>query len=107
MQELQMQGYASEIKAMCQTKVSDLSKEELVEMVKSLQKENKGLKEGNKGEFARTLPDKEIKACVLEYVRKFPVGSEFYPSDIALEYNLNGDDVERVMDQMLEDGYFI
>lgn len=54
----------------------------------------------------RELPKQAIRAIILEHLKGLKDGNELYPSDLATEYNLDGDAVEEVMDEMLEEGYF-
>lgn len=86
--------------------LSKKTKGELIELVCSLQKENNQLKNETSERYVKKLSDDEIRTCIVEHVKRFPSGTEFFPSEIATEYNLDGDDVERVMDKMLDEGYF-
>ena len=51
----------------------------------------------------RTLPEAEIRKCIMSYISDLKDGDEIYSSDIAFEFGI---DLECVMDKMMMEGTF-
>jgi uncharacterized protein YnzC (UPF0291/DUF896 family) len=54
----------------------------------------------------RILSEEEIRSYVMTYIRDLEDGAQIYPGDIAIEYGIDMDCLEKVMDKMMDEGLF-
>jgi len=86
--------------------LSKMTKDELIELVISLQKENAELEKNSSKVCFEEMSDEKIRLCVKEYIEELPEDAEVLLFDITKKYNINPVDLERVMDEMQKEGYF-
>lgn len=86
--------------------LSKMTKEELIELIISLQNENAELKKNSSKVCFEEISDEKIRSCVKEYIKELPEDAEVFLFDITKKYNIDPVDLERVMDKMQKEGYF-
>lgn len=78
----------------------------LVERIGCLEDRVSALEDGiDRPVTARKLSKEDIRAIIMDYVPTLPRSEPIYPSDIAYRFALDPDDVEKVMDELVEEGF--
>ena len=82
------------------------TKEDIIDAIRRLYAEVRRIRDTSEVEEMTVPSDEEIRAAIIAYTKDMVDGDQLCPSDVAFKYNIVPEEVERIMDLMLKEGYF-